>query len=91
MLGAPQVGERTEKHLISAFCDKVAELKPQLVTLNGNSFDVPVLRYCAMIHGVMAPGLAARLYFNRYTEDAVDLCDILSSFAPPDKRRSISL
>jgi hypothetical protein len=46
---------------------------------------VPVLRYRAMIHGISAPGLAARLYFNRYTEDAVDLCDILSSFAPHSK------
>jgi 3'-5' exonuclease len=84
-LGAPHLGERTEKQLISAFCDKVAELKPQLVTFNGNSFDLPVLRYRAMIHGVSAPGLAARLYFNRYTEDAVDLCDILSAFAPHNK------
>jgi 3'-5' exonuclease len=84
-LGAPHVGERTEKELISSFCDKIAELKPQLVTFNGNSFDLPVLRYRAMIHGVSAPGLAARLYFNRYTEDAVDLCDILSSFAPHTK------
>jgi 3'-5' exonuclease len=84
-LGAPYVGERTEKQLIGAFCDKIAELKPQLVTFNGNSFDLPVLRYRAMIHGVSAPGLAARLYFNRYTEDAVDLCDILSSFAPHTK------
>jgi 3'-5' exonuclease len=79
------VGERTEKQLIGAFCDKVAELKPQLVTFNGNSFDLPVLRYRAMIHGVAAPGLAARAYFNRYTEDAVDLCDILSSFSPQGK------
>jgi 3'-5' exonuclease len=70
---------------VGAFCDKIAELKPQLVTFNGNSFDLPVLRYRAMIHGVSAPGLAARLYFNRYTEDAVDLCDILSSFAPHTK------
>jgi 3'-5' exonuclease len=84
-LGAPHVGERTEKQLIAAFCDRIAELKPQLVTFNGNSFDLPVLRYRAMIHGVSAPGLAARLYFNRYTEDAVDLCDILSSFAPHTK------
>jgi DNA polymerase elongation subunit (family B) len=84
-LGAPHIGERTEKQLIAAFCDKIAELKPQLITFNGNSFDLPVLRYRAMIHGVSAPGLAARLYFNRYTEDAVDLCDILSSFAPHSK------
>jgi 3'-5' exonuclease len=84
-LGAPDVSERSEKQLIASFCDKIAELKPQLVTFNGNSFDLPVLRYRAMIHGVSAPGLAARLYFNRYTEDAVDLCDILSSFAPHTK------
>jgi 3'-5' exonuclease len=84
-LGAPHVGERTEKQLIATFCDKIAELKPQLVTFNGSSFDLPVLRYRAMIHGISAPGLAVRPYFNRYTEDAVDLCDILSSFAPHTK------
>jgi len=85
VLGAPHVGERTEKQLISAFVDKIAELKPQLVTFNGNSFDLPVLRYRAMINGVSAPGLLARPYFNRYTEDALDLCDVLSSFAPHTK------
>jgi 3'-5' exonuclease len=84
-LGAPHVGEWTERQLISAFCDKIAELAPQLVTFNGNTFDLPVLRYRAMIHGISAPGLAVRPYFNRYTEDAVDLCDILSSFTPHAK------
>ncbi len=84
-LGAPHVGERTEKELITAFCDKIAELSPQLVTFNGNSFDLPVLRYRAMINEVSAPGLFARPYFNRYTEDALDLCDVLSSFASHTK------
>ena len=84
-IGAPHVGERTEKQLIAAFCDKIAELSPQLVTFNGNSFDLPVLRYRAMIHGVSAPGLSVRPYFNRYTEDAIDLCDALSSFSPQRK------
>jgi 3'-5' exonuclease len=80
-LGAPHVGERTEKQLISAFVDRIADLNPQLVTFNGNSFDLPVLRYRAMINAVSAPGLAERNYFNRYTEDALDLCDALSSFS----------
>lgn len=67
--------QRTEKQLIAAFCDKVAELSPQLVTFNGNSFDLPVLGYRAMIPAISAPGLSARPYFHRYTEDAIDLCE----------------
>jgi predicted PolB exonuclease-like 3'-5' exonuclease len=74
-----------EKELITAFCDKIAQLNPQLVTFNGNSFDLPVLRYRAMVRGVSAPGLSARPYFHRYTEDAVDLCDVFSSFSPQGK------
>jgi predicted PolB exonuclease-like 3'-5' exonuclease len=84
-LGAPHIGERSEKALISSFVDRIAELSPQLVTFNGSSFDLPVLRYRAMVHGVAAPGLASRPYFNRYTEDAVDLCDVLSSFTSQGK------
>ena len=38
-----------------------------------------------MVHGVAAPGLSARPYFNRYTEDAIDLCDVLSSFSSQAK------
>jgi hypothetical protein len=33
-VGAPHVGERTEKELITAFCDKIAALSPQLVTFS---------------------------------------------------------
>jgi 3'-5' exonuclease len=80
-LGAPHVGDRTEKELISTFVGKIDELKPQLVTFNGSGFDLPVLRYRAMVNEVAAPGLAARPYFNRYTEDALDLCDVLASFS----------
>jgi predicted PolB exonuclease-like 3'-5' exonuclease len=84
-LGAPNVGERSENEIISAFVNRVAELAPQLVTFNGAAFDLPVLRYRAMVCGVAAPGLAARPYFNRYTEDAIDLCDVLSSFSSQNK------
>jgi 3'-5' exonuclease len=79
-LGAPHVGERSEGELIVSFVDKISELRPQLVTYNGNSFDLPVLRYRAMVNRVSAPGLQARDYFRRYTDDALDLCDVLSSF-----------
>jgi 3'-5' exonuclease len=84
-LGAPHVGERSEKELITAFVSRIAELSPQLVTFSGSSFDLPVLRYRAMTHKVSAIGLSARPYFNRYTEDAIDLCDVLGSFNPRSK------
>jgi predicted PolB exonuclease-like 3'-5' exonuclease len=73
--------------LISSFVARIAELSPQLVTFNGNSFDLPVLRYRAMVHRVAAPGLSARPYFHRYTEDAIDLCDVFSSFSPQGKAK----
>jgi len=79
-MGAPHIGDREEADIIEAFVEKIRELRPQLITFNGNSFDLPVLRYRAMIHRIPAPGLQARPYFNRYTEDALDLCDALASF-----------
>lgn len=84
-IGAPHVGDRTEPELITAFVDKIAQVRPQLVTFNGNSFDLPVLRYRAMINGIAAPGLSSRQYFKRYSTDALDLCDELSSFSSSAK------
>ena len=40
-LGAPHVGERTEKALVSSFVDRIAELSPQLVTFNGRRLIFP--------------------------------------------------
>lgn len=80
-LGAPSIAERTEAELISSFVEKVGQLRPKLITYNGHSFDLPVLRYRAMVNCVSAGGLQVRDYFHRYTEDALDLCDALGSFA----------
>ena len=80
-LGAPHVDERPEPELIRSFVDRIKQLTPQLVTFNGSGFDLPVIRYRAMINRVPAPGLQARSYFNRYSNDAIDLCDVLASFS----------
>jgi predicted PolB exonuclease-like 3'-5' exonuclease len=81
VVGAPHIGQRTEKELIETFTGKIAQTSPRLVTFNGSGFDLPVLRYRAMIHGIFAPGMHNRAYFHRYTDDCVDLCDVLSSFS----------
>jgi Predicted 3'-5' exonuclease related to the exonuclease domain of PolB len=67
-LERPTSETRAEKDLISAFVNKIAELKPQLVTFNGSGFDLPVLRYRAMVNEVSAPGLSARQYFRSSQE-----------------------
>ena len=48
-LGAPHVGERPEAKLISDFVERIGQLRPQLITFNGHSFDLPVLRYRAIL------------------------------------------
>src|SRR5262249_43299190 len=63
------------------------EVRPQLVTFNGNGFDLPVLRYRAMVNRVSAQGLQVRPYFHRGTDDALDLCDVLESHAAGAKLR----
>ena len=84
-LGAPHIGERSEAKLISDFVEKIGQLQPQLITSNGHSFDLPVLRYRAMVHRISVAGLYVRPYFHRYSDDALDLWDTLGSFAPGSK------
>jgi 3'-5' exonuclease len=84
-LGAPHTGERSEAQLIRDFIEKIGQLRPQLITFNGHSFDLPVLRYRTMVNRVPAAGPQARQYFHRYTEDALDLCDVLGSYVPGAK------
>ncbi len=78
--GAPHAGRRPEKELIRSFVSRIADLQPTLVTFNGNGFDLPVLRYRALVHRISAPGLSSVPYFNRYSQQSVDLCDVLASY-----------
>jgi predicted PolB exonuclease-like 3'-5' exonuclease len=87
-VAALHIGEHPEQELIAAFAGKVASLKPLLVTFNGATFDLPVLRYRAMVHRISAPGLNARNYFARQSDAALDLCETLASF---DQRAKVKL
>ena len=44
-LGAPHIGERSEAEMIQAVVYRIAEFRSQMVTFNGSSFDLLVLRY----------------------------------------------
>ena len=82
-LGTP---DSTEKELIESFF-RIVELRaPTLVTWNGGGFDLPLLVYRALYHGVGAPryfetrnpDFRFNNYLNRYHERHTDLMDIFS-------------
>jgi|SRR6266436_4678077 len=55
-LGAPHVGERSEKSLISSLVDRIAEPAPPLVTFNGSC------RFCGIAQWSMEFRLLAYLF-----------------------------
>src|SRR5690349_9061350 len=79
--------EEPEADAIRRFYDGLRRYMPQLVSWNGGGFDLPVLNYRALIHGIEAPqfwdtGDANRdfkwnNYVNRYHERHTDLMDCL--------------
>jgi 3'-5' exonuclease len=84
----------SEDQLIQRFFDGIERFSPQLVSWNGSGFDLPVLHYRAMIHGLAAPrywemgdgdGLDARdfkwnNYISRYHMRHLDLMDLLALY-----------
>ena len=46
-----------EKKLLQGFFGYFERLKPRLVSFNGRGFDLPVLKYRVIVHGVSAPWL----------------------------------
>jgi hypothetical protein len=86
-LGAPGDGEA---RLVGDFFRLIERYAPQLVSWNGNGFDLPVLHYRALIHGLPARrywdqgeddrDLRYSNYVNRYHLRHVDLMDVLSRY-----------
>jgi hypothetical protein len=86
-LGEEQSGE---KELVQRFFDGLERYAPTLVSWNGSGFDLPVLNYRALAHGLSAArywevGDGDRDYkFNnylaRYHWRHVDLMDVLSTY-----------
>jgi 3'-5' exonuclease len=86
-LGEPNA---PEAEIVQRFFDGVEKYTPDLVTWNGGGFDLPVLHYRALRHGVAAPryweagdedqAFRWNNYLNRYHSRHLDLMDVLSSF-----------
>lgn len=79
-----------EPELIQRFFDGIERFMPTLVSWNGGGFDLPVLHYRSLLHGVTAPrywdsGQDDREfkwnnYLNRFHERHTDLMDVLSGY-----------
>lgn len=79
-----------EPELVQRFFDGIEKYTPDLVSWNGGGFDLPVLHYRALLHGIRAPrywehGDSDRdfkwnNYLGRYHWRHVDLMDVLANF-----------
>ena len=94
-LAEPDAGEA---ELVRRFYDGIEKYTPTLVSWNGSGFDLPVLHYRALKHGVSAPrywetgaedqSFRFNNYLSRYHERHTDLMDVLAYYQP---RASASL
>jgi predicted PolB exonuclease-like 3'-5' exonuclease len=86
-LGEP---DEPEGGLVQRFFDGIEKYTPQLVSWNGGGFDLPVLHYRALLHGVQArrywdmgdddKDFRYYNYISRYHTRHLDLMDLLALF-----------
>lgn len=79
-----------ESMLITGFFKTIERYTPRLLSWNGSGFDLPVLHYRSLIHGIAAPrywdtgeddrDFKFNNYINRYHNRHVDLMDVLAKF-----------
>ncbi len=80
----------SEKDLLERFFDGLDKFTPDLVSWNGSGFDLPVLHYRSLLHGVTAArywetgdgdsSFRYSNYLSRFHWRHMDLMDILSGF-----------
>ena len=82
--------ESPERDLVHRFFDGIERYTPTLVSWNGLGFDLPVLHYRSLLHGVAAPrywetgeedpGFRWNNYLSRFHQRHTDLMDVLSAY-----------
>ena len=80
----------SEKELIERFYDGIERFTPQLVSWNGSGFDLPVLHYRSLLHGISAAryweqgetdsSFRYNNYLSRYHQRHFDLMDLLALY-----------
>jgi len=80
----------SEQELLKLFFTHVEQHIPTMVSWNGCGFDLPVLHYRSLLHGVSAPqywengdndqGFRWNNYLSRYHSRHTDLMDVLAGF-----------
>jgi predicted PolB exonuclease-like 3'-5' exonuclease len=80
----------TERELLERFFDGIERLTPDLVSWNGGGFDLPVMHYRCLLHGVRAArywetgdedsAFRYNNYLSRFHWRHLDLMDVLSGF-----------
>ena len=85
------VSDLAEKSRIKKFFNIIEKYTPTIISWNGKGFDIPVLNYRAIIHGLSAPSFwdqgegnrenKFNNYLNRYHRKHLDLMDLLSNFS----------
>ena len=81
-----------EGAIVQTFFDKIEKHQPQLVSWNGGGFDLPVLHYRGLRHGVVADKywdlgeddreFKWNNYISRYHTRHLDLMDLLALYQP---------
>ncbi|MFV1998355.1 MAG: 3'-5' exonuclease [Acidiferrobacterales bacterium] len=84
--------ESDETEIIKRFYDGIDKYTPTLVSWNGGGFDLPVLHYRSLKHGVAAPrywetgnddqSFKWNNYLSRFHSRHTDLMDVLSGYQP---------
>lgn len=82
--------ESDEAELVQRFYDGIDRYTPDLVSWNGSGFDLPVLHYRALLHGIQAPAywetgdsnreFRYNNYLSRFHWRHIDVMDVLAGF-----------
>lgn len=82
--------DATEKEIVQRFYDGIDKFTPQIISWNGSGFDLPVLHYRALVHGIQAPrywdlgeddkDFKWNNYISRYHMRHLDLMDVMAMY-----------